>query len=58
MTHLQLERYPEARGQLTAWMKAGQIKSLTHEYDGVARCGQAFADLFAGKNFGKTLVKV
>ena len=58
MTHLQLERYPEARGQLTAWMRAGQIKSLTQEYDGVARCGQAFADLFAGKNFGKTLVKV
>ena len=58
MTHLQLERYPEARGQLTAWMKKGQIKSITHEYDGVAQCGHAFADLFSGKNFGKTLVRV
>ena len=58
MTHLQLERYPEARGQLSAWMEKGQIKSLTHEYDGVEQCGVAFADLFAGKNFGKTLVKV
>ena len=58
MTHLQLDRYPEARGQLTAWMKNGKIKSLVHEYDGVAQCGHAFADLFAGKNFGKTLVKV
>ncbi|MGB1424585.1 MAG: NADP-dependent oxidoreductase [Pseudomonadales bacterium] len=58
MTHLQLERYPEARNQLMSWLRSGQIKSLVHEYQGVEYCGQAFADLFAGENFGKTLVKV
>jgi NADPH-dependent curcumin reductase CurA len=26
-------------------------------YEGVEHCGQAFADLFAGKNFGKTIVR-
>lgn len=58
MTHLQVDRYPEARAQLMTWLNAGQLKSLTHEYQGVDQCGVAFADLFAGKNFGKTLVKV
>ena len=58
MTHLQLDRYPEARNQLMTWLRSGQIKSLAHEYLGVECCGQAFADLFAGENFGKALVKV
>ncbi|MFN3232833.1 MAG: NADP-dependent oxidoreductase [Alphaproteobacteria bacterium] len=58
MTHTKLDRYPEARGQLSTWLKAGDIRAIEHMYEGVENCGVAFADLFAGQNFGKTVVKV
>ena len=58
MTHMQVERYPEAREQLKAWLKSGQLKCFEHRYEGVEHTGEAFADLFAGANFGKTVVKV
>lgn len=58
MTHMQVERYPEARDQLKAWLQAGQLKCFEHMYEGVEHTGEAFADLFAGANFGKTVVKV
>ena len=58
MTHLQIERYPEARQQLLSWISQGQLKSVAEEYEGVENCGVAFANLFAGVNFGKSVVRV
>ena len=58
MTHLQVERYPEARQQLLSWISQGQLKSVAEEYEGVENCGVAFANLFAGLNFGKSVVRV
>ena len=58
MTHLQVERYPEAREQLLSWISQGQLKSVAEEYEGVENCGVAFANLFAGVNFGKSVVRV
>ncbi|MFT4520426.1 MAG: NADPH-dependent curcumin reductase CurA [Halioglobus sp.] len=58
MTHMQLDRYPEARAQLSAWMASGEIKNHESMYDGVEQCGIAFSDMFAGNNFGKTVVHV
>ena len=58
MTHLQVERYPEARQQLLSWISQGQLKSVAEEYEGVENCGVAFANLFAGVNFGKSVVRV
>lgn len=58
MTHLQVARYPEARNQLLAWIDQGLLKSVAMEYDGVEQCGVAFANLFAGVNFGKSVVRV
>jgi len=58
LTHTQLDRYPEARRQLSAWIASGQLKSHEQVYQGVEQCGVAFSDMFAGKNFGKTVVKV
>lgn len=58
LTHTQLERYPEARGQLSEWISMGLLKSHEHLYQGVENCGIAFSDMFAGKNFGKTIVRV
>lgn len=58
MTHMQVDRYPEARNQLTRWLASGQLKAHEQMYHGVEQCGIAFSDLFAGNNFGKTVVKV
>lgn len=58
MTHEQVDRYPEAREQLRSWLESGQLKAFEHMYEGVEHTGEAFCDLFAGNNFGKTVVKV
>jgi NADPH-dependent curcumin reductase CurA len=58
LTHTKVDRYDEARSQLSTWISEGQLVSYEHMYEGVEHCGQAFADLFAGKNHGKTIVKV
>lgn len=58
MTHMQLDRYPEARAQLSNWIESGAVKNQETVYHGVAMCGVAFSDMFAGKNFGKTVVQL
>ena len=58
MTHLQVDRYPEARQQLLEWIAQDQLKSVVAEYEGVEQCGVAFSNLFAGVNFGKSVVRV
>jgi NADPH-dependent curcumin reductase CurA len=58
MTHMLVERYAEARGQLSQWLASGELSAHEHMYAGVDQCGIAFSDLFAGNNFGKTVVKV
>jgi len=56
MTHFRHERYDEAREQLSVWLRKGMIQSPEHRLDGIENVGKAFADLFAGENFGKTIV--
>ena len=56
MTHFRHERYDEAREQLSQWLREGVIKSPEHRLEGIENVGKAFADLFAGENFGKTIV--
>ena len=56
MTHFRHERYHEAREQLSAWLRDGTIQSPEYQLEGIERVGKAFADLFAGENFGKTIV--
>ena len=58
LTHTKLERYDEARQQLKTWMNQDALQTFVQEYQGVDQCGIAFSDLFAGNNFGKTIVKV
>lgn len=58
LTHTKVDRYDEARRTLSDLLTKGQITSFEHIYEGIEYCGQAFADLFAGKNYGKTLVRV
>ncbi|MFT6436171.1 MAG: NADPH-dependent curcumin reductase CurA [Candidatus Azotimanducaceae bacterium] len=58
MTHHNVDRYFEARNQLKAWLSNGDLTCFEQRYEGVSNCGVAFSDLFAGKNFGKSVVQV
>ncbi len=58
MTHKQVDRYDEARNQLYAWIQQGKLKNVEYELQGIENAGVAFCDMFAGRNFGKTIVKV
>jgi NADPH-dependent curcumin reductase CurA len=58
MTHLQVDRYDEARTQLSTWIDEGKLRSVEYLHKGVEKAGLAFCELFEGKNFGKTIVEV
>ena len=58
MTHLLHDRYPQARRQLLDWVEGGQLVSVEYMLHGIDRVGDAFCDLFAGRNFGKTVVEL
>lgn len=58
MTHLNLPRYDDARAQLAEWIAAGKLTVHEHRLHGIDNVGQAFCDLFAGANFGKTIVEL
>lgn len=56
MTHLMHDRYPEARQQLLDWVEQGKLVNREHMLHGIESVPTAFCDLFAGRNFGKTIV--
>lgn len=58
MTHFRHERYDEARAQLAQWLQEGKLKNPEYMLEGIASVPQAFADMFSGQNFGKTVVKL
>jgi len=58
MTHYWMDDYEAARDVLAAWLDAGKLKNFEAMYQGVAACGQAYEDMFAGRNFGKAIVEV
>ncbi|MGI9621817.1 MAG: NADP-dependent oxidoreductase, partial [Acidimicrobiales bacterium] len=58
MTHLLHDRYPEARQQLLDWTASDQLTNVEYMLQGIENVGPAFCDLFDGRNFGKTVVKL
>jgi NADPH-dependent curcumin reductase CurA len=52
------KRFPDAAREMSAWIKAGQLKHRATVVEGFERLPQALIDLFAGRNFGKMMVKV
>ena len=58
MTHYWMDDYEAARDVLAVWLEAGKLKNFEAMYQGVAACGQAYEDMFAGRNFGKAIVEV
>jgi len=57
-THTQVERYPEAREALSNWVTDGELVVPEYRLQGIEQVGPAFCDLFAGRNFGKTVVEL
>lgn len=55
MTHLNHDRYPQARHQLLAWEREGRVPSVEHPLAGIGNVGVAFSDLFEGRHRGKTV---
>ena len=51
-------RYDEARGQMSTWIDAGQLKPRVTEFDGLESAGHAFVELLAGRTVGTTVVRV
>lgn len=58
LTHTQADRYPEARAQMSQWLKEDKLKSIEYMLEGIDSVGAAFSDLFRGANFGKTIVRL
>lgn len=56
LTHTRADEYADARRQLVAWMADGSLRAPEHRLQGIEQVAPAFCDLFAGRNFGKTLV--
>ena len=52
------ERYPEAIGELSAWMAAGKIKFRQDVVDGLENALEAVKKLFTGANTGKLMIRV
>ncbi len=58
MTHLRHDRDEEARDALSEGLRSGALASPEYRLKGIDQIGQAYADLFAGRNFGKTVVEL
>jgi len=58
MTHFRHARYPEAREALATLLRSGKLKNPEHRLQGLDAVPLAFCDLFAGRNFGKTVVSL
>ena len=52
------DRYAQARAQLKAWVKAGQLKPWMDEFTGLEQAPEAFVDLLSGGNVGTRIVRV
>lgn len=58
LTHHRAERYPEGQAQLTSWIQSGKLKAIEYLLEGIESTPKAFCDMFAGRNFGKTVVRL
>jgi NADPH-dependent curcumin reductase CurA len=52
------EKMPRWRALATQWMARGEFAYKEHRVDGLAAAPKAFADMMAGRNFGKTVVAI
>jgi NADPH-dependent curcumin reductase CurA len=53
-----VKQYADARQQIHAWLKSGELISLTDEVRGLEAAPEGFVDLLAGGNVGTRIVRV
>jgi NADPH-dependent curcumin reductase CurA len=53
-----VKQYADARQQIHAWLKSGELISLTDEVKGLEAAPEGFVDLLAGGNVGTRIVRV
>ncbi len=53
-----LDRYGQARAELTGWVDSGQLRPWTTDYEGLDAAPRAFIDLLGGVTVGTTIVRV
>lgn len=53
-----LDRFPQAMEEMSAWLRAGQLKFDEHIEQGIENCLPAFLRLFSGNKDGKLLLKL
>jgi NADPH-dependent curcumin reductase CurA len=58
LTHTRAEEYAAARRQLAEWISEEKLVAPEYRLQGIGNVAQAFCDLFAGRNFGKTIVEL
>jgi betaine-aldehyde dehydrogenase len=51
-------RYEEAVARLSGWVRQGQLKYREDIVEGIARAPGSIADLYAGSNMGKRLIRL
>ena len=52
------ERRPEFEQRMRAWVESGEVRGDQRRFQGIERIPEAFIDLFAGGNVGKTVVEL
>ena len=52
------ERRPAFEARMREWIERGEVRGDQRRFDGLERIPDAFADLFAGGNVGKTIVSL
>ena len=53
-----VDRFPEARDELTRWIRSGQLRPTADVMVGLENAPQALRRVFTGVNFGKQLLKI
>lgn len=53
-----MEKFPDAKKQLEAWVREGKVKSRETVVEGLENTGQSFVAMMSGGNIGKQVVRV
>ncbi len=53
-----VEDAPAILAEITGWLQEGKLASFDHITDGLENTPQAFCDMLAGMNFGKSIVRL